>query len=92
MVIVAGLEVEGVLEALLLARSLKLVLGTTVIPEVPVDTPSLCCGDFAIDTGIIVIFVGVFAGVMAILFTGIFTFVGEPGSVAITALPGDTIP
>ena len=44
------------------------------------------------DTGIMVILVGVFAGEIGTLFTGMLTLVGEPGSVAMTVLPGETIP
>lgn len=67
------------------------VLGNTVILELP-GTVSLCWGDLGMDTGIMVIFVGVFAGEMGTLFTGMLTFVGEPGRVASTVLPGDTMP
>lgn len=44
------------------------------------------------DTGIMVILVGVFAGEIGTLFTGMLTLVGEPGSVAMTVLPGETMP
>ena len=89
-VIVAGLATVLTPVEFALVRSLN-VLGTTVILEPP-DTASLCWGDFGIDTGIMVILVGVFAGEMGILFTGMLTLVGEAGNVAITAFPGDTMP
>lgn len=70
------------------------VLGTTVIlGPAPVNASLVCPanGDLGRDMGIIVIFVGVFAGETATLLqlTGMLTLVGEPGNVAMTVLPGD---
>lgn len=90
MVMVAGFVTVLEMVEFVLTSSVN-VLGTTVIPEPP-ETASLCWGDFGMDTGIMVILVGVFAGEMGILFTGMLTFVGEPGKEAITVLIGDTMP
>lgn len=89
-VMVAGLAKVVVPEEFVMPRSLN-VLGTTVILELP-DTASLCCGDFGMGTGIMVILVGVLAGEIGTLFTGMLTLVGEPGNVAMTVLPGETMP
>lgn len=89
-VMVAGLEMPAV-ELFMVSMDLSVVLivrGTTVTIE---EVETARCGDLAIDTGIMVILVGVLAGDIGNLVICKPDLVGVPGIVAMTALPADRI-